>query len=127
VRALKSTSRKIRMKTNAAPDPACLGFAPLEIHDLAVIFVRLIHATQFHSHSVQLQRRAHPAARLALAKNICHRREIDQMDAAFVPRHVPIVRVSKDAGFEMLSRKILMENKNPLGSGFLWTQLDVSG
>src|SRR5689334_17571058 len=63
--------------------------APLQIHQLSLVFVRGINATEFELHSVAANCRVHPASRIVLAEDVGHRRQIHEVQAAFVFRHVP--------------------------------------
>ena len=54
---------------------------------------------------------------MTLAENVGHWREIDQMDAALVPRHVPIVRVPEDAGLSVAVMTLLQMRRGQVENG----------
>src|SRR5438132_14390152 len=62
---------------------------PLQIHDAAMLLVGLVEAPQFQPHSAFLQRRVDPPGRVALAKEISHGRQGDQVNAAGVLLQLP--------------------------------------
>lgn len=84
-----------------ALDGTSLPLAPTERHRLLVGGMLGIHAAQLEFHSAPLQFSLDPAVGMARVRNVRHRRQVDQMDAALVFFDSPDVGVAKDAGFHL--------------------------
>jgi hypothetical protein len=55
-----------------------------------------VEAAQFKFCAVASERGPHPAARTAFLEDVARRRQIDELHAARVLLHVPVVRVPED-------------------------------
>jgi len=84
-----------RLARTLAP-PMLSTRPPLQLLHLRVFGMLRIEAAQFKFRAVARERGPHPAARTAFLEDETRRRQIDELHAARVLLHVPVVRVTED-------------------------------
>src|ERR1035438_10736244 len=82
---------------------SALTCAPLELNDLAMRFMGVIHTAQFELNAFGLECGMDPACWQALGEHVAHRRKIDQVNAALVLADIPGMGVPEDISFDLLS------------------------